>query len=155
MKDLRPLLEAQKRRPEGGGVSVIYLLPPLARDKLFSSRLSTADSLSQDALSHWSSLNFFSDSPDSRMTDSNFATKFIEDNYYEIAKPGRIGDLVLLLDPKNRVLHSSVYIADDVVFTKNNANNSQPWILMHEKDLLGTFSATTPVRVAYFRKKDF
>lgn len=68
-------------------------------------------------------------------------------------KLGIGGDLFLLLNAQGGVIHSAVYIADDVVFTKNGINYAQPWILMHEKMMIGTFSALEPVKVAYFRRQ--
>ena len=38
-------------------------------------------------------------------------------------------------------------------FAKNGISYSQPWILMHEKMMIGTFSALEPVMVAYFRRR--
>ena len=153
LKDLRPMFEAQQRLPEGGSVSIDYLLPPLAKEKLFTSPLPPAAGQERLPDCHWTALNFFNATPDPRMGDNVFAARFISENYYQVARPGVGGDLVLLLDDHNRVIHSSVYIAHDVVFTKNGINYAQPWILMHEKDLIGTFSGLDPVKVAYFRRK--
>lgn len=153
MKNLRPLLESQARLPGGGSVSILYLLPPLAREKLFTSPLPPASGLERLPDCHWTALNFFNSNPDPRMRDNDYAARQITENYYQVASPGIAGDLVLLLDDMNRVIHSSVYIAGDVVFTKNGINYAQPWILMHEKDLIGTFSSINPVKVAYFRRK--
>lgn len=153
MKDLRPLLEAQQRLPDGGDVSILYLLPPLAREKLFSSPLppSAGDDKLPDC--HWTALNYFSATPDPRMGDNVYASKFIMEHYYEVARPGIAGDLVLLVNSRGIVVHSAVYIAEDVVFTKNGINYAQPWILMHEKDMIGNYSALEPVKVAYFRHR--
>jgi len=41
-----------------------------------------------------------------------------------------------------------------VVFTKNGICYAQPWILMHHDDLVGTFSAMSPIKVGYFRRKE-
>ncbi len=153
LKDLRPLLESQQRLPEGGAISILYLLPPLAREKLFKSPMPPSDSRSVLPDCHWSALNFFNATPDPRLSDNDYASRFILANYYEVAKPGVCGDLVLLVDAQNNVIHSSVYIADDIVFTKNGSNYAQPWILMHENDMVGSFSAKAPVHVAYFRRK--
>jgi hypothetical protein len=39
-KGLKHLLEAQRRLPQGGSISILYLLlPPLARERLFTSPL--------------------------------------------------------------------------------------------------------------------
>jgi hypothetical protein len=153
MKDLRSLLEAQQRLPEGGSISILYLLPPLARERLFTSPLPPDGGGSKLPDCHWTALNFFRAEPDPKLADNDYASDFIVKNFYEIARPGICGDLVLLLDQQNRVVHSSVYIADDIVFTKNGINYAQPWVLMHEKEMIGAFSALEPVKVAYFRRK--
>jgi hypothetical protein len=153
MKDLRPLFEAQERLPDGGSVSILYLLPPMARERLFTSPLPPTPGLERLPDCHWTALNFFNATPDPRMGDNAYASRHITENYYQVASPGIAGDLLLLLDDQNRVIHSSVYIAGDVVFTKNGINYAQPWVLMHERDLVGTFSAINPVKVAYFRRK--
>ena len=102
---------------------------------------------------HWTSLNYFNETPDPKMSDSDYASRYISDNYYQIAKPGVPGDLVLLLNPQDQVIHSSVYIADDVVYTKNGINYAQPWILMKIDDMQGSYSRLAPVKVAYMRRK--
>ena len=153
MKDLRPLMEAEQRLPEGGSISILYLLPPLARERLFTTPLPPEMGGPKMPDCHWTALNFFSPNPDPRMSDNDYASRRIAEDYYEIAKPGLSGDLILLLNSEGRVIHSAVYIADDVVFTKNGINYAQPWILMRRDDMIGSFSALDPVKVSYFRKK--
>lgn len=152
LRDLRPLLEAQAHRPGGGAVSVFYLLPPAVREKLFASAVNQPG---KEPPSHWLSLNSFTDKPDSRMTDSNYAARHIEQNYYQIGKPGILGDLILLLDDKDRVIHSAVFVAAGVVFTKDGTNPSQPWVLMRQEDMVGRYSGLAPVKIACFRSKGF
>jgi len=153
LKDLRPLFESQQHLPEGGAISILHLLPPLAREKLFTTPMPPVDNRTAMPDCHWSALNFFRSTPDTRLSDNTYASDFINANYYEVGKPGICGDLVLLVNGENRVIHSSVYIADDVVFTKNGSNYAQPWILMHEKDMVGNFSSKEPVKTVYFRRK--
>jgi hypothetical protein len=152
-KDLMPLLQAQKREPHGGSLSILYLLPSMARERLFTSPLPPRADAQKLPDCYWTALNFFSANPDPRMSDNGFASKFIQENYYEIAMPGIAGDLVLLVNPLSQVVHSAIYLAGDLVFTKNGINYAQPWILMHIKDMQGSFSALEPVKVAYFRRK--
>jgi len=152
-KDLMPLLQAQKREPHGGSLSILYLLPAMARERLFTSPLPPQADGHKLPDCHWTALNFFSATPDPRMSDNSYASQFIQNNYYEVATPGIAGDLVLLVNSSGQVVHSAVYLADDIVFTKNGINYAQPWILMHIKDMLGNFSALEPVKVAYFRAK--
>jgi hypothetical protein len=153
LKYLKPLLEAQRRLPQGGSISILYLLPPMARERLYTSPLPPKPDDPKLPDCHWTALNFFKLSPDPKMSDVEYAGRFLSDNYYEIAQPAIAGDLLLLLDPQGGVVHSSVYLADDVVFTKNGINYAQPWILMHVKDMQGSFSALEPMKVACFRRK--
>jgi hypothetical protein len=153
LKDLMPLLQAQKREPNGGSLSILYLLPSMARERLFTSPLPPQNDGQKLPDCHWTALNFFNANPDPRMNDNGYASQFIQNNYYEVAKPSIAGDLVLLVNQSGQAVHSAVYLADDLVFTKNGINYAQPWILMHIKDMQGNFSALEPVKVAYFRRK--
>lgn len=151
-KDVAPLLKAMRREPHGGAVSVIHFLPPLAREKLFTSLVPPR----QDGLPvpdcHWTALNFFSEKPDPRMSDNSYASRYIQDHYYQVATPAIPGDLVLVMNAAGEVLHSSIYIADDIVFTKNGVNYAQPWVFMRIKRMQGIFSCLEPTEIAYFRK---
>jgi hypothetical protein len=46
-----------------------------------------------------------------------------------------------------------VYVADDVVFTKNGANTIQPWVLMKMSEMLGTYEPERPFEVIVYRRK--
>lgn len=153
IKDLRPLLEAEQKLPDGGHLSILYFLPPLARERLYTSPLPNLnDQKPPDC--HWSALNFFNSKPDDRLLDPSIASRVVVENYYKIAKPGIYGDLVLLLNPQGHVVHSAVYIADNIVFTKNGINFAVPWLLMRTNDMLGAYSHTVPLQLAYYRRND-
>jgi hypothetical protein len=150
--DIRPLLESLKALPEGGNLSLFYLLPKFARDRLYTFPLppQPGDPIMD---CHWSTFNFSNDTPDNRFNDPGFAVEYIRKNYYQIAAPSQYGDLLLLLNDKNEVKHSAVYLADDLVFTKNGNNYRQPWMLMHIPDLLATYPATPAMKPVYMRLK--
>lgn len=152
LKDVAPLLKAMRREPHGGAVSVIHFLPPLAREKLFTSYVPPNQERSVIPDCHWTALNFFSEKPDPRMSDNAYASRYIQEHYYQVASPSLPGDLVLVMNGAGGVLHSSVYIADDIVFTKNGINYAQPWVLMRIKRMQGIFSHSEPTQIAYFRK---
>jgi len=150
--DIRPLMEALKALPEGGNLSLFYLLPKFARDRLYTFPLPPQPGEpTMDC--HWSTFNFSSETPDNRLNDPNYAVQFIRNNYYQIAAPSIYGDVVLLMNDRQEVKHSAVYLADDIVFTKNGNNYRQPWMLMHIPDLLATYPASPPMRVIYMRRK--
>ena len=150
--DIRPLLEALKALPEGGNLSLFYLLPKFARDRLYTFPL-PAQPGDPVMDCHWSTFNFSSDTPDNRLNDPNFAVQYIRNNYYNIAEPSICGDVLLLMNDKQEVKHSAVYLADDLVFTKNGNNYSQPWMIMHIHDLLSFYPATPPMKAVYMRRK--
>ena len=62
--------------------------------------------------------------------------QYLANNYYEIGKPSLTGDLVLLVNSRNVLVHTGVHLAGDVVYSKNGANLGQPWVLMREKDMI-------------------
>ena len=152
VKDVRPLLESFKHIPEGVSMSILYFLPQFARQRLYTF---PQPSQSGDAVMdcHWSTMNFFNDTPDNRFSDPQSTTAYLKANYYEIAQPTSYGDLVFLLNPDGNAVHSAVYLADDLVFTKNGNNISQPSMLMHLKDLVAEYSAETVPRVVVYRNK--
>jgi hypothetical protein len=150
--DIRPLMEALKELPEGGNLSLFYLLPRFARDRLYTYPL-PAQPGDPVMDCHWTTFNFSNDTPDNRFNDPNFAVKHIRENYYQITAPSLYGDVLLLLDDKGTVRHSALFLADDLVFTKNGDNFRQPWMLMHIPDLLATYGAAASLRPVYMRRK--
>ena len=150
-KDARPLLESLTRTPDGGTVSLLYLLPHFARDRVFTFPKPPAPGqLAPDC--HWSSLNFFNEVPDDRFSDGDFSSRYIQSHYYPIAKPNLYGDLVTVVSNGKILVHSAVYLADDIVFTKNGSNLYQPWTLMRMADLLNVYSMSGPVSFSFYRQ---
>ena len=152
-KDLRPLLESVKETPDGGIVSLLYFLPPFARDSLYTSPISAPeDGAKTDC--HWSAMNFFNDKPDPRFQDDAYASAYITEHCYQIGKPSMCGDLVFLVNGKGEVLHSAVYIADDLVLTKNGTNVAQPWILTRLPKLREILITDEDPKILYYRRKE-
>jgi hypothetical protein len=151
--NLRPLLDSLKRLHDDGSVSLLYFLPPFARDRIFTFPLpAQPGNPAMDC--NWSTFNFFNEIPDDRFADQNYVASYLANHYYEVAKPTRYGDLVLFLNDKGESTHSAVYIADDIVFTKGGNDNMNPWILMRLKNLLAAYSVADGIRVAVFRNKN-
>ena len=150
--DIRPLMESLKRLPEGGNLSLLYLLPKFARDRLYTFPLPPQPGdPTMDC--HWSTFNFSNETPDNRFNDPAYAVQYIQKNYYQIAAPSLYGDILLLLNDKNEIKHSAVFLADDIVFTKNGNNYRQPWMLMRISDLLATYPDNPPMKPIYMRRK--
>ncbi len=158
-KDILPLLSSIQRVEGGLNMSIVFLLPHFIRDHLYSYPFPSSDpqALKQDC--YWSAFNTFNSQPDDRFSDLQYARQVLVADYYAIAQPSQLGDLVFLSDSSsNEALHAAVYVADDVVFTKNGFFCTQPWILMHLKDMVETYSTRLPpgkqLKVLYFRRKN-
>lgn len=150
--DVKPLLESLKSRPNGGAAGIVYFLPPFARQRLYTYPLpSQAGDPVMDC--HWSTMNFFNETPDNHFSNPAFTVNYLKQNYYQIAKATAYGDRIFLLDKNGNAIHSAVYLADDIVFTKNGNNYAQPWMLMHLKNLLSEYTADAPPQVAVYRSK--
>jgi hypothetical protein len=158
-KDLRPLLESIARVPGGGDIDVIHLLPHFARRRLYTYPFpgNALTQVSPDC--HWTTFNFFSDQPEDQYATTAGVNRVLGNDYFSIAKPSQLGDVVLLISHSAQAIHSATYIADDVVFSKNGVGNKQPWILMTLTNMVDTYSAhyppDKPVQVAFMRSKKF
>jgi hypothetical protein len=147
--DVRPMLEALKRLPKGGTVSLLYMLPLFARERLYTYALPPAPGEPvRDC--HWSTFNFCSVKPDDRFSHPAECLRFIEENFYEVAQPGVYGDVLLFMCDKDKIKHSAVYLADDLVFTKNGQNYTMPWMIMHIADLHAMYPNSN---IVYIRRK--
>jgi hypothetical protein len=150
--DLRPFLDSLKREPEGSAASILYFLPPFARSRLYTYPLpSQAGDPAVDC--HWTTMNFFNETPDNRFSEPKYTVDYLQAHYYRIAKPGRYGDRIFLLNKKGEAIHSAVFLADDIVFTKNGNNAAQPWMLMHLKDLVAAYTTDCAPEIAVYRDK--
>jgi hypothetical protein len=154
VKDTRPLLESLQRLPEGGNVSLLYLLPSFARQRLYTYPLPPHPN--DPAIDcHWSTMNFFNDPPDDRFANPDYTVQYLRTNFYVVARPSLYGDVVLVLNEQGNAIHSAVYLAEDIVFTKNGNNYAQPWMLMRMKDLLADYSSDGPPKMAVYRNKNW
>jgi hypothetical protein len=151
--DVRPFLESLKREPNGGTVSILYFLPPFARQRLYTNPLpSQPGDPVMDC--HWSTMNFFNEKPDNGFSDPTYTVQFLLTHFYRIGTPSKYGDRIFLMNSHGDAIHSAVYLADDIVFTKNGAGSDQPWMLMHLKDMLAKYSVDGPPALFVYRNKD-
>ena len=153
-KDLKPILESLAQLPGGGELDIAHVLPAFARQRLYiyPSSVLARDGVRRDC--HWTSLNFFSLIPDDRFGNSEEATRFILANYGRTSETPRFGDLVLLTQPDGDCIHSAVYLAGGLAFTKNGEGLGQPWIIMDVEELreLYGFFRHADVGVQYWRE---
>ena len=153
-KDVGTLLSAVARQPNGGWIDIIHLLPPNARAWLYTYPRPTpaGQSLKRDC--HWTSLNFFCEEPNDRFAqDVNVATTEIAEHYRQVGDHPLMGDIVGFVNTRSSMVHSCVYVAAGIVFTKNGDGWDTPWTLALLDDVFSFYCATAhePLSVVLFR----
>lgn len=157
VKDVLPLMRALQDVENGWDISLSYLLPPLARDRLFTYPFPNPAANAPKEDCFWTAFNMFSSTPDNRFENMDFVRKTLDKDYYSIYEPSQLGDIVFLATADGNVIHAAVHVAEDIVFTKNGYHYTQPWLLMHRNDMRETYAARYPgkddLHFLYFRKK--
>lgn len=153
-KDIGPLLLSISHRPRGITLDIAHLLTRFARARLFTYPQPSdhPDDVNHDC--HWTSLNFFNDPPDERFADAGFVRHTLENDYAPVVGRPVFGDIFVFARPDGKVIHSCVYIADDIVFTKNGYSYTMPWILMNLSDVIAYYPADPPLTIRAYRRKD-
>lgn len=148
----KPLIESMSRVPEGSALNISYFLPPFARLRLYTyPDPRDTNIIRQDCF--WSAMNFFNTTPDNGFFKPERTRQVLKSDYARVGDGSRrFGDLLLLLSTNDEALHMCVYLADDVVFTKNGANMQQPWVLMRLPEMLGHYEAEKPYQIIVYRR---
>jgi len=153
---IRPLLESAAESGGNGFIDVIHLLPSFAQSHLYCYPTFSDAELNNLALANciWTSLNFFLPAPDNRFLDFNVALKTLKEDYFIVKADFELGDIVAFLDGGGNVFHTAVYIADDLLFTKNGISAMAPWTLMSIEDVKDYYRSLSekPVLLVHRRK---
>ncbi len=153
-KDVRPLLQSLAHQPRGGSVDLVHLLPPFARSLLYTYPVPSGHASDASRDCHWTSLNFYNERPDNRFADLQIVQQTLLNDYYLASGEPALGDIILLVESGGRGVHSCVYVADNIVFTKNGAAFSVPWLLSRLENVISFYSLTEPVEVRRYRARE-
>lgn len=150
-----PLIESIGRTPGVDHIDVAHLLPPIPRKHLYSfpSFSLGIEGIYPDGF--WASLNFFRVLPDDSFNDPEVVAEFVPRFYEHAEQPYTFGDIIAIRDPASgRLTHSCVFIADDIVYTKNGRSLLRPFMFMKMDDLLKRHVPLGDVTIEVWRKKD-
>ena len=157
--DVRAILESLAKTPGGGQLDIIELLPPLPTQLLYTYPVPqnplNGPAVKKDCM--WTALNFFRDPPDPKFNDPNYILEKLKTEYYQVTTDPRYGDVIMFTTPDQQFIHSAVYLAGDIVYSKNGDNAKNPWILSTINNLLEIYSINVPegqkLTLYYFRNK--
>lgn len=153
-KEIEPLLVAAASTPGIGGVDLVHLLPPLPRKLLYTypDISYAADGVLPDC--HWTMLNFFNYNPESFYLDEFFAASRLLAGFEPVEEPYRFGDALVFVTEEMNAFHSCIYLAADLVYTKNGRSLFAPWTVLHLKDVIATYPDADgkPLRIQGYRR---
>lgn len=155
--DLKPLLESVAGARGDRSIDIVHLLPAFARDHMYRYPRLTAADLEKSVLVNclWSALNFFRSEPEERFADIDVATAAMKRDYFIVESGFQLGDIVALLDGDGNLFHVAVFLADDLVFTKNGMSQMAPWAVATIDDVKAYYRPRCPEpRILYHRRND-
>ena len=155
MRNIGAILQSIAALPEGNTLDLAHLLPGLARNLLFSYPDVSMVAHGQVPDCHWTSLNFFKPTPEPLYLDNRIATSVVLESYNQVKPPYHFGDLLVFLDSlQGNAFHSCIYIADDILFTKNGRNLLSPWVFQSLDHLKKTYLFENNGRIQGYRAKE-
>jgi hypothetical protein len=136
----------------GGELDVSNLLPVFARQRLYR----FPDPLPGSDLGpgcHWSAFNFFNTgAPDESLHTPEGVETLLREKYVPATGEPRFGDIILLTLPDGSSIHSAVYIADGIVFTKNGPSLATPYVFSTMEDMLAFYPSSEKITLTYYRR---
>lgn len=154
-KDIQPLLQSLVRDGTGSTIDIIHLLPRLPRSLLYTYPAISEPGSTSYLDCHWTVLNFFNMRPDDRYQQLEAVTAAFLNEYYPVTGQPTFGDIIMFAKPDGSIIHSCVYIAAEIVFTKNGASPNAPWILMSLSDVEAFYPSKEPLDLQYYRLKTY
>jgi len=134
-KELEPLFQATSNIPGIDHLDLLHVLPALPRKLLYTFPGDDFTTHIRFPDCHWTTLNFFNFTAQDYYLDSHLASSAVIENFQQIEPPYRFGDVLMFINPNGNAFHSCIYVADELVYTKNGANPLVPWTLLELKDL--------------------
>ena len=133
-------------------VDIMHFLPVIMREKLY-----TFPSLKDGAKGrlpdcHWTSLNFFNLTARDYYRSTSLAAIQLTQAYNQVSGPYQFGDVLCYTD-NGEGLHTCVYIADNIVLTKNGENILAPWVLLTIEDVSKIYKRSPTTQIQAYRLK--
>jgi hypothetical protein len=144
------------RAPGGAGINVSHFFAPLAQSLLYTYPNAANHMQPKAPDCFWSAMNFPNATGDPRFLDSQYLQAVLKTDYRRVPKADLFGDVLMLYEPGQmwRAVHMCVYLAEDIVFTKNGSDPYQPWVLMRLNDMMINYPSEKPLQLAAYRRNE-
>ncbi len=151
--DIEPMILSAAKTDDINHLDCIHLLPALARRHLYTYPSEELPIYARLPDCYWTSLNFFNSAPLNYHLDQPLLVQHVTEDYEVVRPPYRFGDVLTFNSPTGWVPHSFVFIADDIVYTKNGGSFVAPWQLMKLGDLRRLYSYEQQLSIEGHRLK--
>jgi hypothetical protein len=159
-KSVRRLLESFAADPGQRFLDIVHLLSPVERE-LINTYFTPAGPEPAPSC-FWTAFNFGADRPDDRFLvipgiwteQRELAGQELAQKYDPLPAPGRLGDIIGYRRKGAAAFdHVCVFLADDLVFTKNGFTFSSPWVISRLAELDEQYLTTPEMERLYFRRR--
>jgi hypothetical protein len=159
-KSVRRLLKSFAADPQQRFLDIVHLLSPVERELL--NTYFTPPGPTPTPSCFWTAFNFGAERPDDRFLvipgiwteHRELAGRELATKYDPIPAPSRLGDIIgYRRRGAAEYDHVCVFLADDLVFTKNGFTFSSPWCIQRLGDLDEQYLASPGMERVYFRRK--
>ncbi|MFM9000485.1 MAG: hypothetical protein ACKORB_02505 [Opitutia bacterium] len=147
-----PFLTAITHRRAEQKIDISNFLPSVMRQKIYTYPEIELGVKGRFPDCHWTSLNFFAPTPQDFLLDTRLAASYLLEKYEPVEAPYRFGDVLCFMD-SGEGLHTCVYVADDIVFTKNGDGVLAPWVFMQVADVDAVYRKSSTTKIQGFRLK--
>jgi len=151
-KSVRTLLE--NARPDGDAtirLDIVHLLPSWMRALAYT--YPSPEDPPFDC--HWTTLNFFEQTPDNRFLDHRVVQEEFRRRFKPIPRESaRYGDVVAIMDPTGAASHTAIFLAEDLVFSKNGNSRFSPWVVTTVDSLIRLYYDTSGTQAQFFRRQE-
>jgi hypothetical protein len=149
-EEIGPMLLSENETGGTKRLDCIHLMPPLARRYLY--RYPSEEFLVPPDC-HWTALNFFNSAPIDYELDVHRFETYLQKDYDPVLSPYSFGDVLVYFTSAGEALHSCIYVADDIVYTKNGQTAAAPWLLMKLRDVERFYSYEQHLTLRGYRLK--
>ena len=149
-----PFLESMRTAGHGKAIycDIIHLFTAYMRQLLYTYPDLSLAKNGRFPDCHWTSLNFFNYAARDYYLNTKLAADAVLQDYNQVSAPYEFGDVLMFIRDGGGV-HSCVYVADDIVFTKNGENIVNPWMLSRLEEVQDVYQTDAQVKIQAYRKK--
>lgn len=148
--DVASFVNSLRRRTDHTSIDIVHLMSPFIAQRMYRFPEMLLDGASGEKKNcFWTTVSFYRGPMGAKYGDPMQLMAYRDVHFHPIQQP-RYGDMVLF-NVDGNLLHSGVYIADDLIFTQHGSDGKGPWILCTLADAAARYGALGHVRTEYFR----